>query len=248
MTERRYSDEEVAAIFERAAEAQASGPSPAPRAEGRTLAELRAIGEEVGIPGELVTRAARSLESAGLSTGRSFLGFPLAVGRTVELGRDLTEDEWERLVVDLRETFDARGRVRAHGSFREWTNGNLQALLEPTADGHRLRLRTVKGDARNLMTGGLTLIGIALVVLLALVLAGGPGAEWDASVVLALLGGGMFGAGALRLPGWAATRRAQMEEVAARAMLPPPDRGETGAGPPDGGASAGELDAGPPPR
>lgn len=132
MTERRYSEAEVTAIFERAAEAQQSARRQLPAGEGMSLAQLQDIGREVGIPSELVDQAARSLEREGQPASRKFLGLPIGVGRTIELGRKLTDEEWERLVVDLRETFDAKGRVRYDGPFREWTNGNLQALLEPT--------------------------------------------------------------------------------------------------------------------
>ena len=58
---------------------------------------------------------------------------PVGVSRTVTSAGNFTEREWERLVVDLRETFDAKGAVKREGSFRQWTNGNLQALVEPTA-------------------------------------------------------------------------------------------------------------------
>ena len=71
------------------------------------------------------------------------------MGRTVELPRALTDQERNRLVIDLRETFDAKGKIRDEGAFKQWTNSNLQALLEPTETGQRLRLRTVKGDARS---------------------------------------------------------------------------------------------------
>src|SRR5256885_16741552 len=88
------------------------------------------------------------------------MGLPIAVGRTVALQRKLTDDEWERLVVDLRETFDARGRLREEGSFKQWTNGNLQALLEPTPTGHQLRLRTMKGDAYAMMSSGFAVVAL----------------------------------------------------------------------------------------
>lgn len=228
MTERRYTEDEVAAIFERAAHAEATGHAPTPARAGRTLAELQEIGEEVGLSRELVARAARAFDAPRSAAGRSFLGLPLAVGRTVDLQRTLSDDEWNRLVVDLRETFDARGTVRTHGDFREWTNGNLQALLEPTEDGHRLRLRTLKGNARSLMAGGLCLIGMAVAILIAFFLTGDLAGDWPATVVLGLMGAGFFGAGALQLPGWAATRLEQMEGVAARLT----DGPSAAAGPP----------------
>lgn len=216
MTERRYSEAEVAAIFEQAAEAQQIVRRELAPGEGMTLAQLQEIGREVGIPAEFVAQAARSLERPAARAERRFLGFPIGVGRSVELGRRLSDDEWERLVVDLRQTFDARVTVRQHGSFREWTNGNLQALLEPTETGHRLRLRTVKGDARGLMTAGLSALGMGAAVVIAMALGGRLGAEYPAVAFLWLTGLGLFGAGALRLPGWARLRRRQMDEVAAR--------------------------------
>jgi hypothetical protein len=148
MTERRDSEDEVSAIFERATEAQHRSPRPLPPADGMTLGDLQGIGREVGIPPALVAQAARALDHAGQPTSRRLLGLAIGVGRTIHLGRRLNDEEWERLVVDLRETFDARGAVRHDGSFRQWTHGNLQALLEPTPTGHRLRLRTLKGSAR----------------------------------------------------------------------------------------------------
>jgi hypothetical protein len=219
MTDRRFSEQEAAAIFEQAADAQQSGRHPLAPAEGMTLAELQAIGEEVGLPAELVAQAARSIERAGPPATRTFMGLPVGVSRTVELGRRLTEEEWERLVVDLRETFDARGVVRTDGSFRQWTNGNLQALLEPTAKGHRLRLRTYKADARLLMTMGMAGAVSAGLVILSSV-AGGVATHggWGKAAALAVLGLGLYALGAARLVGWARTRGRQMEAVADRLL------------------------------
>ncbi|NNG15681.1 MAG: hypothetical protein HKM89_04305, partial [Gemmatimonadales bacterium] len=98
------------------------------------------------------------------------------------------------------------------------TNGNLQALLEPISTGHRLRLQTVKGDARGLMLGGLALLGFAAATLVAMAVAGNL-ADMGGVVFLSAAGLGMFGLGAVRLPGWARLRRRQMEGVAARLAL-----------------------------
>jgi len=221
MTERRYNEDEAAAIFERAAHAQHAGRRQLPTAEGMTLADLQGIGREVGIPAELVAQAARSLDRGGRESSRRFLGLPIGVGLTIDLDRELSEREWERLVVDLRETFDARGTVKSHGSFRQWTNGNLQALLEPTSTGQRLRLRTVKGDARAFITAGLGSLGVTAAVLASLAFAGrlGDPGSMTGVAFLSAIGIGMFGLGALRLPGWARLRRRQMEGVVSRLAL-----------------------------
>lgn len=221
MAERRYSDEETAAIFKAAAELQqASLTAPADGAkaspsEGMTLAQLQEIGREVGIPSDLLARAARGLELRGRASVRRFLGLPVGVARTVPLHRTLTEAEWERLVVDLRETFDARGRLRADGGFRQWTNGNLQALLEPTPAGHQLRLKTMKGDAYALINGGLTTLAFDA-VLSAIRAISGRADNAAVVVLVGAIGLGMIALGALRIPAWAKLRQQQMEEIAAR--------------------------------
>lgn len=219
MTERRYTEEEVSAIFERAAEAQQAVRRALPPGEGMTLADLRAIGREVGIPVELVDQAAASVDQRGRDATRTFLGLPMGVGRTVDLGRRLSDEEWERLVVDLRETFDARGVLKSDGSLRQWTNGNLQALLEPTATGHRLRMRTVYGAARAMMTGGLAILGVSATVAIVTAVTGGLAAALAESASLMVTGAALFAVGAARLPLWARTRRRQMEGVAARLAL-----------------------------
>ena len=222
MPERRYTDDEVAAIFARASEEEPATTRLTRSSEGLTLAALQDIGREAGIAPERVAQAARSLEQTPQPTPPKFLGLPLGVARTVTLDHRMTDAEWERLVVDLRETFDARGSVRTDGSFRQWSNGNLQVLVEPDGAGQRIRIRTVKGDSRALMLGGLGMMGVAAATTLAALVTGAPVvSEAVASVgPLGMIGAVAFAIGALRLPSWAKLRRQQMEGVAERLTLP----------------------------
>jgi hypothetical protein len=215
MTDRRFNEDEVAAIFRQATEAQQTSQRQLPAGEGLTLAEIQEIGRQVGIAPEQVSLAAASLARGGTPTSRTLLGLTIGVGRTIELDRKLTEDEWARLVVDLRETFDARGVVRQDGSLRQWTNGNLQVLLEPTPDGQRIRLRTVKANARAWMTGGLLMAGVAGVTAVAALL-GASHNNLSIAAEIAAIAAVQFAIGAMQLPGWARLRRKQMEEVAQR--------------------------------
>lgn len=218
MSERQYSDDEVAAIFEQASKTEHPAlPAPA-EGRGMTLVALQDIGREVGISPESIAQAARLLDLAGRPVSRSFLGLPIGVGRTIEFEGPLSDPDWELLVADLRETFEARGTVRYDGPFRQWTNGNLQALVEPTRSGHRIRLQTTKGDSRALMTAGLGMLGVAAATLIALAAAGGLGDPGSVTGVgfMAAIGAGIFGIGALRLPGWARRRKAQIDQVLAR--------------------------------
>src|SRR5215204_6198570 len=124
---RRYNDAEVAAIFERATTTQEDVRRLPVSREGMTLEELQSIGSEVGIPANLIAAAANSLGQVGQTTTRGALGLPLRVERIVSVPRPLSDAEWERVIVQLREIFDAQGVAKAEGSLRQWTNGNLQA-------------------------------------------------------------------------------------------------------------------------
>lgn len=216
MPERRYSEEEVAKIFEQAAENQQSTKRQLAPAEGMTLADLQEIGRDVGISPALVAEAAKSLDTPTRQKTRSLLGLPIGVGRTIELGRRLSPAEWDRLVVDLRETFDARGVVKSEGNFKQWTNGNLQVLVEPTATGDRVRLQTIKGSARSAVVGGFALLGTASVMTLINGVSGLAPDSLGMILAFALGGLAMLGIPLVQLPGWARERRLQMEGIASR--------------------------------
>ena len=148
MNKRRYSEAEVREIFELAMRPRAAERAALPATEGLTLSDIQEIGGEVGLAPSDVERAAATLDARKLrAPRRTSLGMPIAVGRLVPLPRPLTDHEWDQLVAELRTTFQARGKVSSQGSLREWTNGNLHAMVEPGETGYRLRLGTLKSDA-----------------------------------------------------------------------------------------------------
>ena len=224
MAERRYNDKEMAAIFRAASE----GPSPdnksddVPADEGLTLTDLQAIGREVGIAPDAVAHAARALDTRVGAPARTFLGLRIGVARTVNLNRRLTDEEWERLVVQLREIFNARGRTRSDGSLRQWTNGNLQVLLEPTATGHRLRFGTLHGAASAAIVAGAATLGVGAVVAVVTAISGTFAEAMPGLAFLFVAGVGFIATGALRLPRWARLRQKQMEALAAQVEALPP--------------------------
>lgn len=220
MTERRYTEEETTAIFNVAAEGPSTPPHHVSRADGLTLADLQAIGREVGISPDAVARAAQTLEVRQGAASRTLLGLPIGVERRVALRRRLTDAEWEQLVVQLRDVFKARGRIKSDGSLREWTNGNLYVFLEPTPTGDRLRLGSVNGGASASLRMGLVGLGAAAFFVIAN-LTGGHLADMGTIVGLLAGGAGLLANGALRLRGWGRLRARQMEDLAAQLALPP---------------------------
>lgn len=223
--EHGYSDEDVTRIFARASELEvdqgerdaASGGALVPAddsSRGLTLAELQAIGVEAGISAAAIARAAHelSLGAPAPTVVQRWAGIPVAVGQSLRLDPRVSDDEWTRIVVRLRDTFDARGTLRDQGAFREWSNGNLQASLEPTDTGHLLRLRTRNGNASALlaMAGGLA--GFASLLSLLGVVADRPKAFVIAAMIGAI-GVGMAGWQLVTLPRWASVRAQQFRDV-----------------------------------
>jgi hypothetical protein len=218
MTERRYDENETAEIFARAAEARPAPSRALPAGEGMTLAELQEIGRQAGMSIEQVAEAARSLDRPAQPAPVKLLGLEIGVGRTVQLDRRLSDAEWERLVVLLRDTFQARGALRTDGSLRQWTNGNLQVLVEPSGSGERVRLRTRNANAQGFIIAGAGIVGFTgfMSVLGAL-----TGTLYETGYLQTLLpiaatGLATLGIGLARLRGWARTRQEQMDGIAAR--------------------------------
>jgi hypothetical protein len=178
---------------------------------------LQEIGAEVGIEPARIAEAARAVGLRPLAPPQpTFLGAPRSVSRLVCIPRALDEDEWTRLVVDLRETFGAMGRIRDEGSLRSWTNGNLQVHVEPHGDAYRVRMRTLKGDLLPRLAVG-AFFTVVAGILLTLTLLGE--ATTSQSIMWAVFGAaglGTLGHTRWMLGGWARERAAQMGGIAER--------------------------------
>ncbi|MBT8461842.1 MAG: hypothetical protein KJO44_04895 [Gemmatimonadetes bacterium] len=215
---RHYDEQEIAEILRLATEADEAGPPPA-AGTGLTLAQIQEVGGEVGIPASRIERAARSLESAETSPPARFLGAPRSVARIAPLDRPLSDDEWMRLVVILRETFEAKGTVEELGPLRTWYNGNLHVHVEPWEDGHRVRMTTFKGNVTELAILSLVCLAMAVFTALAIYSKKGLDAGLFISGMFGAAGLGLIGSARLGLPAWADRRAAQMEEIAERIPL-----------------------------
>ncbi len=222
MTERRYSEDEIREIMALAAreDAGASGlPATPGGGQGLTLSDLKAIGREVGLDPDRIAEAAGRLElRRGLVADRSLLGLPIGVGRSVDLPRPLTEQEWSILVSEARELFGARGRLAGQGSLREWSVGNLHMAQEVTETGHRLRMHTRKENGMIADRIGTIMLTMAVILFAVFALTGSLGGEMFGPFFLGAGGMAAFGYNLLVLPRWSAERAAQMEHIAARAL------------------------------
>lgn len=220
MTEQRFSEADAAEIFRRAAEMEQAGTQSLAGREGMSLAQLQSYGQEAGLAPELIAAAARSLAQDRPPEFRETLGMPLGVRHVVELDAPMSDARWEAFVGELRDRFDARGTVRVDGGLRQWTNGNLSVMVEPTPTGSRVRFSTTNARSRTLIaTGGLQVAASAIT---ALVLAS-QGVPFDRGPVtglsfLTLMGVTMFSFGAAPLGRWARARAEQFRELAGRLL------------------------------
>jgi hypothetical protein len=218
-SERRYNEREVGEIFGQAAEAQKTAQDQLSGTEGLTLAELQEIGGDVGITPEFIARAAIAVDSSPPEEAITFLGLPVSAAHTVDIPGEMSDAAWDRLVLDLRKTFRATGRVYQTGSLREWRNGHLHAVVEPIETGHRLHLSTRKGNARGMVFGGLTAFVIGLLMVM-LAISDGYAVDFQMIFIslLATLGLGSSAVTAYRLSSWASERERQMKAISERAL------------------------------
>lgn len=153
---------------------------------------------------------------------RKLLGLPIAVSDEVELERQLSDEEWNALVRTAQELFSAPGRISQENTARQWANGRLAVVLEPSVGGHRLRLTTLNSHARRMIIGGLVTLGAAATVSMAPTVSGDPTlfANLDGMGVLALIGAAMLGRGVYGLRRWAERRQAQFHQLIERARVP----------------------------
>ena len=219
MTQRRYTEQEIAAIFQRAAQEYDSDATNA-RGEGLTLAEMQDIGREVGIPAEFIGRAAAAVDSSVATLPvKKTLGIPVTVGKTLDLPGDFTDADWNALVSDLHDTFHVPGEVTTSGARRQWRVGNLHVWVEPTDTGHRLRMRSLNEFKRmGLLMGGMFFV-MGLVFMALVMAKDGPAQFDDLLFAMLFAAGGLssIGFSVLTLPRWREERAEQMDAIAKRA-------------------------------
>ncbi len=217
-TERHYSEKEIAAIFEQATRAQEASSQANPNQKGLTLAELQAIGAASGITPEFIAQAAAAVNhKPRVAPPVRTLGMKVGVGRTVDLPGKLSDQAWELFVADVRETFQAQGKLQREGSLRQWTNGNLQVMVEPTATGERVRMKTINRNHQSIFIMGVV-ISLAFLVLSVAVFMEGDMQGFLVMLAPLLMALGMLGYSGFTLPGWAKTREEQMETLSTRAV------------------------------
>jgi hypothetical protein len=157
MSERRYSDDEVALILRKATEAGA--PSGRSRdGDGMTLEELQGIGREVGIAPAAIAAAARHVAMVRIQETGGLLGASATPRYEVTVPGKASPEKLGDAVAVVRRAMGRQGLVRAEFGGLEWQArdmlGGRYVSLQPGADGTHIR---VFGNFRD----GAFLTGVA---------------------------------------------------------------------------------------
>jgi hypothetical protein len=229
-TERRFNEAEIARIF---ADAAQRGITP-PRAQGSsglTLDELQQIGREVGLPADAVSLAAARLDNPAVTwrqpavVTRKHFWLPVEVGKTIELPRRLSDDEWTQLIADLRTTFEARGGVEETTTTRAWRSGSARLTLEHSDTGERIVLHTTRRHGIVLLWTAVVSFNIAAITFFfPLTGINSDPNLLNASVFATIAGIGILATTAQRLRSWARLARHQVDGIVARLLAATKDR------------------------
>ena len=222
MPERRYSEEEVQRILTDAVEVDSSRVARAER--GLTLTQIQRVAAETGISPESVAAAVATLHHESLvPAAPRMLGLPVGVATTVVLPGKIEDAAWRRLVTFAQDTFEAKGREEQASGRRQWSNGNLRMAVDEVDGTTLLHLRTRKDSARGYLRGGLSMVGLSLLVG-AVITVAQVGTNALAGALIMNVGGlAMAATGLLQLPAWSSARRKQFQAVAeyARSLSTP---------------------------
>lgn len=232
MDETEFDDVEVQRILQRATEQQeAAERRSLARGAGTSLDALRKIAGEVGIEPRFVDAAARevALRRDHLPAGE-FMGVPDELRVQRVLPEKVDDDEWVRIVDDLRATYGMTGHVSQYGRVREWQSGTsstsggtgsvIHLRLEETEAGTALTLsQNIRSQTQlpKVLGGTFGGLGVAFLALLPVVDSVPAVLAFAGLNVLAGVGilfGGMNWAGR-----WASRRMERFQATADRVEL-----------------------------
>jgi hypothetical protein len=162
MSERRYSDDEVALILRKATETAAS-TAPGRDADGLTLEDLKGIGREVGIDAAAIEAAARHVAVSRVQATGGFFGVSATPRYEATVSGEIPLEKLSEAVAAVRRAMGRQGVARAEFGGLEWQArdmfGGRYVSLQPS--GGRTHVR-VFGNFRDAAFLSATLGGIPI--------------------------------------------------------------------------------------
>ena len=151
MAGRHYNEKEIGALIQRATELHeasldAQGPS-----QRLSLEEIEHIAAEMGVPPEHVRKAALEFEQRPPSKRPfSLFGSPFFEEHDEVLPGELTDAQWETIVLAIRDYTGSSGKTTELGTVKEWarvisdgsmTLSKIQVSLRPGKDHTSMKIR-----------------------------------------------------------------------------------------------------------
>ncbi len=142
---RLFSEKDVSRVLKRATELQeAEGPAAgAADVAGLSLEDLQQIAAEVGIdPHHLAAAVAELDQEDGTADRFHWLGAPTSLELDRVFEGEVSEDQWEKMVEEIRESFGLVGSTGHVGRSYEWTHesSEQQAHVRVTSSGGQTRV------------------------------------------------------------------------------------------------------------
>lgn len=231
MDQAEFDEVEVQRILKRAAEQQQAAERRSfIRGTGTSLTSLRDIAEEVGIDSRFVDAAAREVAlRRDHPPAKEFMGVPDELRVQRVLPETIDDDEWIRIVDDLRATYGMTGHVSQYGRIREWqsspssSNGATSLIhlrLEDTEDGTALNLsQNIRQQTMLPKVLGATFAGAGVTFLALTALASSTLPALTFSVVNLVAGAATFFGGMNWTGRWAQRRLERFQATADRIEL-----------------------------
>jgi hypothetical protein len=183
---RVYSEGEIQDLLRRAAALQAARRDPS---HGLTLDEIRHAAKEAGIDPEFVDAAARGASAEPKHRTDDFWGGESSVLDEMLLDHAVDDDEWARMVAEIRRSMGEPGRAEEIGRSREWRwemHGLEYGRVTLTPRGARTHVEVVRlnqSGSWHLLPMTLGLVAFVLGVLAAV----GTGVPAVSAVLCAML-------------------------------------------------------------
>lgn len=180
MGNRRYTEREMAEIIRKAAEIQSGQANPSD-SQGISEDEIRHAAMELGIAPGALDAALRGAAESGPQQF-NWWGGPTRYEAERIFDGTISDEAWEDILADLRQTFEENGTVERRGATYEWaaTGGGVDyktITLRPTGDSTRLKATSSFGGSAAVWYAAMPIPMFVVVGLLAKV--GWPvSAEW----------------------------------------------------------------------
>lgn len=212
---RLYTEKEIGSLIKRATEMQSAARESEDR--GLSLQDIEQLAAEIGIEAEHLRNAALELQrQSGVEPRFRLWGGPHELEQERIVEGNLTEGQWEQVVLGLRRLTGSTGTVSEIGRAREWTRSikDLDYLVEQTQVTLSPRGEQTKISVRKKYRGG-AVAAYVISVLLSGTLAGiflDGGGFSDAVNTLILGGSGLGGLAVARtsIGYWARRQRERL--------------------------------------